>query len=99
MVSRGQGNYKLASVERRPHGELVAARAFWIPRANLCAFEVVGSNPASATKTPGQTQESLAVRIIDRYHHAEMTGMMVHLRSDLERYLSGGFEIISAFFK
>lgn len=87
MVSRGQGNYKLASVEQRPHGELVAARAFWIPRANLCAFEVVGSNLASATKTPGQTQESLAVRIIDRYHHAEMTGMMVHLRSDLERYL------------
>lgn len=70
-----------------PRGELVAARAFWIPRANLCALEVVGSNPASATKTSGQTRESLAARINDKYHHAEMIGMMVHLGSDLERYL------------
>ena len=87
MVSRGQGNYKLASVGQRPRGELVAARAFGSPCANLCALEVVGSNPASATKTPGQTQESLAARIIDKHHHAEMIGMMVHLRSDFERYL------------
>lgn len=57
------------------------------PHANLCALEVVGSNPASATKTPGQTQESLAARINDKYHHAEMIGMVVHLGSDLERYL------------
>lgn len=58
-----------------------------IPRVNLCALEVVGSNPASTIKTPGQTQESLAARINEKYHHAEMIGMMVHLGSDLERYL------------
>lgn len=28
-----------------------------------------------------------AARINDKYHHAEMIGMMVHLGSDLERYL------------
>ena len=77
----------LLPVEQGPRGELVAARAFWIPRVNLCALEVVGSNPASATKIPGQTQESLAARINDKYHHAEMIGMMVHLGSGLVRYL------------
>ena len=52
---------------------------FGSTRVNLCALEVVGSNPASAIKTPGQTQESLAARINEKYHHAEMIGMMVHL--------------------